>query len=713
MRNDASPPFRIPVSAFRIGAAWVALAAIYFAAGKLGLTMAFVHALASPVWPPTGIAIAALLVFGVRLWPGIFAGAFLVNLTAYLTNGGPPPGGSLPISMAIATGNTLEAVVACALVSRFANGRHAFERPGDLLRFVLLAGLVSTTISATIGVSSLVLAGAAAGTQFPDIWITWWLGDAAGATVVTPFLTLWARPPRAPWLTRRRLELVVFSVSLILITGIVFQGWFHPSAPNVPLAFLCLPFFIWAGFRFSQREAATSALVVSALAIRGTLMGFGPFVRSSENASLLLLQAFIGLATVMSLAVGALVTARRRVEDQVRTLHEALAERQRAELAAAQAARREAEDANRAKDEFLATLSHELRTPLTAILGWIALLRQQRHDDSTQRALSVIDRNARVQARLVDDLLDVSQIVTARMKVRYEPVDLTAVVANVCETKRPAAEQKGIALGAELPAAAVPVLGDAARLHQVVSNVLSNAVKFTNQGTIDVTLRRRDDEVELDVVDTGIGISPDMLPLVFERFRQADSSITREHGGLGLGLAIVRHIVEVHGGRVTVRSDGLGRGTSVVINLPVFAGATDRASGEWHRTAGALQGVRVAAVEDQEDTLELVVMTLQRAGASVDAATTARMALHALDRQRPDVLVVDIGLPDEDGYSFLRQARERGHNAPALALTAYASADDRRRALQGGFQAHMAKPFTPSELVAAIAKLAVRTGAEN
>jgi len=803
---------------------------VYLAAGKFGLSLASVHPLTSAVWPPTGIAIAALLLFGLRLWPGVFFGAFLVNLTT---------ADAVPISLGIAAGNTLEAVVAYLLVTRFARGARAFETGRDLLLFVFLAGLFSTAISASIGTFSIIAGGGAPWVRAREIWITWWLGDAVGAIVVTPFLVLLARPTASVNFRKRGVELVLFTASVVFVCGIVFNGWFHPQAPNVPLAFLIFPIFVWAGFRFSPREAAASSVLVSTLAIRGTMSGFGPFVRSSENASLLLLQAFVAVASVITLAVAALVAERRRIEDQVRTLNDALeervaartaelsaaqaklveaqdlahvgswewdirgdrvwwspelyriygltpetasvsyeaylgrvhpadrdlvdravkaalqdrrpfgvehavvrpdgtqrivygqgrvitdeagepvrmvgatqditerreAERQRTELAAAQTARRNAEEANRAKDEFLATLSHELRTPLTAILGWITLLQDKKHDEATRRALAIIDRNTRVQARVVGDLLDVSQIITGRMTVRREPTDLTAIVASAIEAARPSAEQRHLALGAELPPSAVPIVGDAARLHQAVSNVLANAIKFTDEGAVNVTMRRRGGVIEIEVADTGIGVRPEVLPLVFERFRQGDSSITRQHGGLGLGLAIVRHIFELHGGAVSIHSEGVGRGTVVRMTLPAVERIGPDVAARPREPARTLKGMHVLAVEDQPDTLELIIMSLQSAGATVEGASTVRAALEALQRRRADVFVVDIGLPDEDGYSFLRQARARGHQAPALALTAYASAEDQRRALQEGFQAHMAKPFLPTDLIAVLATL--------
>ena len=402
------------------------------------------------------------------------------------------------------------------------------------------------------------------------------------------------------------------------------------------------------------------------------------------------------------------------------------AEEERAQLLVReQAARRQAEEANRIKDEFLATLSHELRTPLNAILGWAQMLRMTKLEEATaNRAYATIERNARAQAQLISDLLDVSRIITGKLRLDQKPVDLAAVVDAVLDTVRPAAEAKGIPITVHLAPAVSPVLGDPDRLQQVVWNLLSNAIKFTpREGRVEVYLRQVDGNVEIAVRDTGSGILPAFLPFVFDRFRQAESTTTRSHGGLGLGLSIVRHLVELHGGTVAVESAGEGAGATFTVALPVRAtflpnpgpeqaAPPAAAGGAWD--ARLLAGVRVLVVEDDEDTRELLVRALERGGAEVEEAASVALALAALDRRLPDVLVSDIGMPGEDGYALIRKlrasTRERGADLPAAALTAYARSEDRVQALQAGFQTHIAKPVDPSELVAIVARLAGRTG---
>jgi PAS domain S-box-containing protein len=389
-----------------------------------------------------------------------------------------------------------------------------------------------------------------------------------------------------------------------------------------------------------------------------------------------------------------------------------------------QALRRQAEEASRLKDEFLATVSHELRTPLTAFLGYAELLQRRRHDEAyVARTAEKMVRSARAQAELIEDLLDVSRVVSGKLRIAPEPLALAPVVAAALDTVRPAAEAKGIQLSVDLDPAAGTVLGDGGRLQQVVWNLLSNAAKFTPAGgAITVRLRRDDAYAELSVRDTGQGIAPDFLPSVFDRFRQADSSSHRTQGGLGLGLAIVRHVVELHGGAVAAASDGLGKGATFTVRLPLLAGQQAAAVAE----AGAappgltdgrqLAGRRVVVVDDQPEILDLLGELLALAGAEVRACGTAREALALVRGWRPDALVSDIAMPAEDGYWLIGRVRglppEQGGATPALALTAYVRMEDRLRVLAAGFQLYIPKPIDPDEFLAVVAQLTGREVAE-
>ncbi|MCA1568342.1 MAG: PAS domain S-box protein [Acidobacteria bacterium] len=403
-------------------------------------------------------------------------------------------------------------------------------------------------------------------------------------------------------------------------------------------------------------------------------------------------------------------------------------ERARAELLALErASRTEAEEANRLKDEFLATLSHELRTPLTSILGWARLLQTNNFDEAAmRRALETIERNARAQNQLVDDLLDTSRIITGKLRLDVRSVDLADVVTAATDSVRPAAEAKEIRLQTLLDPQAGPVSGDPDRLQQVVWNLVSNAIKFTpKRGRVQVRLERVNSHIEITVADTGMGIAPEFLPHVFDRFRQADQATTRAHGGLGLGLAIVRQLVELHGGTVSAHSDGKGQGTTFTINLPLLPVRQEPASDlpRVHPAARGgialtcppeLDGLRVLIVDDEADTRDLLLAVLTSCGAQVTLTASAAEALEQIGREHFDVLVTDIGMPEEDGYSLIEKVRmlpaERGGTLPAAALTAYARMEDRVRALRSGFQIHVPKPVDPTELITVVANLAGRTG---
>jgi PAS domain S-box-containing protein len=403
------------------------------------------------------------------------------------------------------------------------------------------------------------------------------------------------------------------------------------------------------------------------------------------------------------------LTERRKAEETER------------ELVREQAARSAAEEANRVKDEFLATVSHELRTPLNAIVGWASLLRRRSGDPEIAKAVEVIDRNARAQAKIVDDILDVSRIVTGKFRLEPRPLDLAAVAAEALEVVRPSAVAKQIALEFDPGPEGCPLVGDPERLQQIAWNLLSNAVKFTDPGgSVRASVRREGASAVLTVADTGRGIEPSFLPHVFERFRQADSSTTRRFGGLGLGLALVRHIAELHGGTVAVESEGEGKGATFSITLPArvavpaFSRLGDSAQPSEGPAVGPLLGVRVLVVDDDRDARDLLSAVLAQAGALVEVASSAEAGFSALRSFRPHVLVSDVGMPGEDGLSFMRRVRAldpaEGGAVPSIALTAYTRGEDRTKALAAGFTEYVGKPVDPDQLVAAIEGLAALGG---
>ena len=510
------------------------LSAIYFVAGKLGLSLAFVNASATAVWPPTGIALAAFLLLGTRVWPGVFIGAFLVNLTT---------SGSVLSSAGIAVGNTLEGLLAAYLVERYANGRHAFDRLGDVLRFAVLAALVSPIVSATFGVTSLCLTGFAQWSEFAPIWLTWWLGDAGGALVVAPLLIVWGNDPRLAVDDRgRALELAALALALAFTLLLVFGGVPPFAGKSYPTTFLAFPVLVWVAFRFGPRIAAVALFILSGAAIWSTLHGLGPFASAPPNEGLLLLQAFMGVAAVMTLALAA-------AEDELR----------RAE------ARKIAE-----RDEFIAVAAHELKTPITSLRLAVQLLRRQAErraavdNEKLRASLLTIESQSQRLGRLVTELLETVRLRAGRMVLDTRQADIVDVVAKAVRDAQATTSRHKIVLSAP---ARLRARIDALRFLQVVSNLLDNAIKFSPDGArIYVELSSsKHGPVRLAVRDHGIGIAPEERSHIFERFYQSRPSDQR--AGLGLGLYVSRQIVELHGGSIEAEFPEDG-GTRIVVTLP-------------------------------------------------------------------------------------------------------------------------------------------------
>jgi PAS domain S-box-containing protein len=447
--------------------------------------------------------------------------------------------------------------------------------------------------------------------------------------------------------------------------------------------------------------------------------GVGIDVTELKNAESELKRAHDELETRVHERTAELALANQELQIEI-------AERKRAEeeraglLTREHQARTEAEAANRLKDEFLATVSHELRTPLTAVLGWACVLRMGRFGESSfEKALEAIERNAKSQSQLIDDLLDVSRIVAGKLRLKIQAVDLGAVIESALDSIRPAAEAKEIVITTSLKSLQRTLSADPDRLQQIIWNILSNAVKFTpRQGRVHIQVEPHEEEVRIVVSDNGPGITREFLPHVFERFRQADGSFTRAHGGLGLGLAIARHLAELHGGTIEASSDLEIGGSIFTVKLPLQQNGSSSARElpppvmtDVHESLATrpLAGLRVLVVDDDADALELLALIFSQYGAEVQAVSSARDALDTYLREPFDVLVSDIQMPDEDGYQLMRKikviAEERGTRLTALAVTAHAKAEDRVRALQAGYHAHVPKPIDPMQLVFMLASL--------
>jgi PAS domain S-box-containing protein len=983
----------------------LAVAVAYVIAARLGFRFAFAAEQVTTVWAPTGIAQAALLLWGRSLWPAIWVGAFVANAITEAP---------VWVAVGIATGNTLEAIAAAWILRRLPGFDPAFRSIRDVAAFIVVAALMSTAISATIGVTTLCAAAAQPWTRFSELWSDWWLGDAVGALIIAPVILTMARRLGA-WSRRYWTETCLLVVGAAVMTEIVFGQVYGPTVRHHPLAYVIFPFVIAAAMRLGQPATALVVLGASAVTIWNTVRGAGPFAGAEVHQGLILLQVFMGVLagtglilaaamaeretserrraaahavgevladaedlthaapailralcenlewqfgalwlvdpiaqrlrclTVWSSGQASLTTftmvkeeallpsgvglpgrvwatgkvvfienvvrdpsfprapvaqeagirgalafpiclggevlgviecftravaapntdllrltstvgnhvgqfiGRKRVETAVmeeqrrtramldtaldaivamdhrgtitefnpaaertfgyrreevlgrelaellipRELREqhrkglarylatgegpfierrvettgyhadghefpveiaitrvsddgpprftgfvrdltarAQAEREREQLLQREFdARREAEAANRAKDEFLAILSHELRTPLNAIVGWTRMLLDGTMDGrSTRRALEVIDRNAHLQAQLVGDILDVSRIITGGLRLNLQPVDLGSVIGAALDAVRPSAEAKQLRLRSRLASSARLTQGDPQRLQQIIWNLLANAVKFTQPGgLVEVELADAGESgVRIHVQDNGAGIDPIFLPHVFDRFRQADGSVSREHGGLGLGLAIVRHLVELHGGTVRADSQGLEKGSRFTVELPRMHPDPALVSSHERRqetTVGpcqlnpvvSLEGCRVLIVDDEQDARDLLATILTTAGADVQAASSVREALRHLDASRPDVLLADIAMPGANGYVLIREVRKRevhtAQHLPTAAITAYAGTHDRERALAAGFDRHLSKPINPAAIVEAV--LSMQSGTDE
>jgi signal transduction histidine kinase len=534
----------------------------YVLAGKIGLQLALFHPSATPVWPPTGMTLAAFLLLGYWIWPAIFIGAFVVNVTT---------AGSLATSLGIASGNTLEGLLGAMLVNRFANGRQVFTRQRDVFWFLLLAALVSPTVSATLGVTSLSLGGYAEWANYEAIWMTWWLGDAVGALIVAPALLLWAtESPTGP--SRSHVPELAASFGLLgLVTAIVF--WSGPSmaGPRYPMAFLIFSLLAWVAVRLGPRDTATAVLLCVGIAIWGTSRGYGPFEPTSTGETLLLLQAFVAVIAVTALALAVGVSERKRAEEALEDLNQTLERRIQERTRTLQATVEQLQEYDRLKSAFVGIVSHELRTPVTSIKGLAENMREGLLgplNEKQQHYLSRIHFNAERLSRLLRELLDLSKIESGTMELRPTHLSLQEVVADLLDGFLPMARQKAVAIDADCMRDMPKVYADRDKLYAVMANLVENAVKFTPAGgRIQLGAELVDDRcVKIAVSDTGCGIAKEHLPKIFDKFYRAPSG-SDPAAGAGLGLAIAKGLVELHGGTLIVES-APGKGSLFSFTLP-------------------------------------------------------------------------------------------------------------------------------------------------
>jgi len=651
------------------------LTLLYFLVGKLSLKLAFLHASASPVWPPAGIALAALIVLGYRVWPAIFVGAFLVNATT---------AGNIATSLCIATGNTLEALCGAWLVNRFANGMRVFDRSQDVFKFTVAVTL-STLISPTFGASSLALGGFADWTQYGAIWLTWWLGDATGDLVVAPLIILWSMAPRFRLIAIKDFEVGFLLLLLFVVAQAVFGGWFPITAKNYPISFVCGPLLIWAAFRFTQRETATAIFILSAIAMWGTLQGFGPFVMETENHSLLITQSATAVLAITALALAAAMAERRRAEKAI--------SQQKAAV----------EAANRTKDNFLAMLSHELRTPLTPVLAALDGLEMlPSQSEESKASLAMIRRNVELESQLIDDLLDLTRIARDKLQLKFEQIDAHQAITNVVDICKMEANARKIRVHLNLRAGAHHVSVDTAKFQQIIWNLLKNAIKFTHEnGEIAISSTNPSPRmVVISVRDTGIGIEPEIMERIFNPFEQGDQSLHRRFGGLGLGLTISKSLAEAQGGTLVARSEGYDQGSTFILTMNTVP-PPQRHTSEPDIVPVEARGLRILLVDDHQDTCTALERLLVRRGHLVAAAHNVRSAMEAAANNQFDLLISDIALPDGTGTELMRFIRAM-RPVRGIAISGFGMNGDIEKSLTAGFSEHLVKPLKLEKLEAAI-----------
>lgn len=670
------------------------IAAACVVSSKLRVMVPIVQQRVTMLWPPAGIALAAVLLGGSWVWPGIALGSLLVSFST-----GTPP----LAAVIIAAGNTLGALAGGRLLRRvdFHNG---LERVRDVLALLAFGVVVSPLINAAVGTAALNLAWRVPSERVVRSALSWWLGDAMGILLVAPVLLTCCglRLGRPRW--DRAVEASALGLFLLVVGELTLTSWSAIPFVHPPLAFTLLPFLVWGALRFGPRGAAAVTFLAVGIGFWATTKGLSPFALGTVEERLMYVYSYAVVAVVTSMLLAAVFAERRRAEEEQARL-----------LARESEARAEAEAANHAKDRFLAALSHELRTPLTPVLATVSSLAGDEGLPSrVRRQLDVIQRNVELEARLIDDLLDLTRIARGKLDLRLEVTDVRRVVEHTIEI----ACEREIAAGrlrvvTELAPEEHRLWADPSRLTQVLWNLLSNAVKFTPAGGM-ITVRSRPeaDHLVLQVSDTGVGIDSEVMPHIFDAFEQGRSRGPRRTGGLGLGLAISKAIAEMHGGVLSVASEGHGHGATFTLSLPrgrdlPALPEAPAAPVEIENPKSQIQNLRILLVEDHADTAEAMAELLGLLGHQVTVAGDVAGALAtgeaAASRGSLDLLISDLGLPDGSGLDVMRALSR--FQLPGIALSGYGMEEDVRRSHEAGFRRHLTKPVNLPQLQAALREI--------
>jgi len=690
---------------------FVVLFSIYFLTARAGLSISAVNKFATLIWPPTGIALSFLLIFGRRFWPSIFLAAFLVN---FLT------GASLPVAVGIGLGNAFEALVGFSLCRALRRDFHlSLDRIQDVLSLLIRGAIISTLVSPLIGIASLWLGGALNIFQIPETFLHWWVGDIMGNLIIAPLILTLLTPQkleRFTWKKATSLGNIVLcagagAMSWSVLGG-VFQEFLTPLL-GLKGIYILIPLLLWISMRFGQRGASLITFFISMVGLIYTLKNIGPFSDGDLNSNLLHLMVFLLVVALTSLSVGAIASER---ETERMNLEQKTKELQETEINLKKA-KETAEDANAAKSAFLANMSHEIRSPLGAVLGFSELLLQT--DITASEKLSGVDairRNGRLLSNIVNDILDVSRVEAGKMKIEKRSVPLGEILTDLGSLLRLEAIEKGIRLHVSgdgpLPS---QIKTDPMRVRQIILNIVGNAIKFTERGSVEVKLKLCEGSPNLlsfTVIDTGLGISPSQASGLFKPFSQADVSITRKFGGTGLGLMLSKRLAQILGGDVELTESSLGRGSTFTITIdPGEIGEVSLQDFEpkLEATVSAeegsirLPGLHVMVVDDSSDNQILFRHILQKADAVAEIAQNGKEAVAKAKQNSFDIILMDLQMPEMDGYEATKILRASGFKKPIIALTAHAMKEERNKCLQNGFDEHLGKPVHRESLLKMLA----------